>query len=207
MRTERGLDRLVNFSDATVAIAITLLVLPSLDFAGDAVREGLGPFLAEHWPVFFAFVLSFAVIGNLWTVHHQLFEYIGGYDPPLVWLNLLWMLSIVVIPLATSMIAAGTATRGVSGFYIATMFVSSCSLLAIRYRTSLRPELQRDGADEDLKLAESFVPTAILFVAMLLAILVPAAGVYGLCLLFASGPIEGAIGRRKVSRREARGAS
>src|SRR5690606_41668180 len=32
-RTERGLDRLVAFSDGVVAIAITLLVLPLLDVA------------------------------------------------------------------------------------------------------------------------------------------------------------------------------
>ena len=32
-RTERGLDRLVNFSDATVAIAITVLLLPLVDIA------------------------------------------------------------------------------------------------------------------------------------------------------------------------------
>lgn len=32
-RTERGLDRVVNFSDATVAIAITILVLPLVELA------------------------------------------------------------------------------------------------------------------------------------------------------------------------------
>ena len=35
VRTERGFDRIVNFSDATVAIAMTLLVLPLVELGGD----------------------------------------------------------------------------------------------------------------------------------------------------------------------------
>ena len=50
-RTDRGLDRLVNFSDATVAIAITILILPLVDLAGELTTgEGAGDLLREHWP-------------------------------------------------------------------------------------------------------------------------------------------------------------
>jgi uncharacterized membrane protein len=46
MRTERGLDRLVTFLDAVVAIAITLLVLPLVELLGEGHDEDLGRLLA-----------------------------------------------------------------------------------------------------------------------------------------------------------------
>src|SRR5918998_5814172 len=75
VRTDRGLDRLVTFLDAVVAIAITLLVLPLVDVLPD---EGgtvpLGDLLAEEARRFVTFLLSFAVIAQLWLVHHRLVE-------------------------------------------------------------------------------------------------------------------------------------
>ena len=59
IRTERGLDRLVNFSDATVAIAITLLILPLVDQASKLGGKSFGDFLAENGWEIFAFVISF----------------------------------------------------------------------------------------------------------------------------------------------------
>jgi hypothetical protein len=73
MRTDRGLDRLVNFSDATVAIAITLLLLPLVDIADEIRRESLGDLLADHVGTLIAFFVSFVVISRLWLSHHRLF--------------------------------------------------------------------------------------------------------------------------------------
>ncbi|MBD0324039.1 MAG: DUF1211 domain-containing protein, partial [Aldersonia sp.] len=64
--TQRGLDRLVNFSDATVAIAVTVLVLPLTDLAGQGNR-GVVDILADHGSVIGAFLVSFSVIAVLWT--------------------------------------------------------------------------------------------------------------------------------------------
>ena len=57
IRTERGLDRLVNFSDATVAIAITLLILPLVDAASRIGSQSFADFKrdpAAHFKAFFA---------------------------------------------------------------------------------------------------------------------------------------------------------
>src|SRR3712207_2209345 len=73
VRTDRGLDRLVTFLDAVVAIAITLLVLPLVDVIPDEGRDvDLGALLADEAGRFGAFALSFAVIAQLWLVHHRI---------------------------------------------------------------------------------------------------------------------------------------
>jgi hypothetical protein len=56
LHTKRGLDRLVNFTDVAVAIAITLLILPSVDFAAEISRS------------------------SLWLVRHRLFELVADSD-------------------------------------------------------------------------------------------------------------------------------
>ena len=79
LRTPRGLDRLVKFSDATVAIAITLLILPLVDFAGDIAHESLGKVLTTHSGAIISFAVTFAVIGRFWFAHHRIFERVGNY--------------------------------------------------------------------------------------------------------------------------------
>ena len=65
VHTERGFDRLVNFSDAVVAIAITLLILPLVDTAATVGTESAGKLVVQNGYKLFVFVLSFAVIGQI----------------------------------------------------------------------------------------------------------------------------------------------
>ena len=94
-RTERGLDRLVNFSDATVAIAITILLLPLVDVAVEIEKESLGELLSSNIGTIIAFAATFAVIARLWTAHHRIFEAATDYDNGAIWINFLWLASIV----------------------------------------------------------------------------------------------------------------
>jgi len=102
-----GLERLVFFSDAVFAIAITLLVLdlkvPALP--GDASARAIGDALVADAPSFFAFALSFAVIGLYWLAHWRKFQLIVRANQTLLVINLALLGSVVFIPFPTSLIA------------------------------------------------------------------------------------------------------
>jgi uncharacterized membrane protein len=95
--------RVVAFSDGVIAIAITLLVL-TLDVP-DVVNGDLAEALGDQWRQYLAFVLSFALIGRFWIVHHRAFTLLERFDGTLMVLNLCFLALIVVMPFATTLVA------------------------------------------------------------------------------------------------------
>lgn len=78
MKFDTGTDRMEIFSDAVIAIAITLLVL---DIKVPHSRDGqLVHDLLQRWPSYVAYGLSFATIGIMWVSHHSMFERIHRTD-------------------------------------------------------------------------------------------------------------------------------
>jgi uncharacterized membrane protein len=131
-RDQRSLDRLVNFSDAVFAIAITRLALdvrlPNIDSV--AARPPLAPQLVVLAPSLFAFTLSFVVIGGYWVAHHRLFKFVERYDTRLLWLNLLTLFCIALLPFPTQVIAKyGDTVLGVE-IYAGAMTLTGLSVLA-----------------------------------------------------------------------------
>jgi uncharacterized membrane protein len=101
--------RLEAFSDGVFAVAITLLAL-NLVVPGPG-HGPLGSQLASRWPVFAAYVVSFATIGIIWVNHHALLRNISEIDRTLLFVNLLLLLCVVTIPFATTTMA-DYLTRG-----------------------------------------------------------------------------------------------
>jgi uncharacterized membrane protein len=196
VRTERGLDRLVTFLDAVVAIAITLLVLPLIDVLGAAGDQELGTLLGDHLPQFGSFTLSFVVIGRLWLAHHELVERVGGYDRSFLLVNLVWALTIVVLPFSTQVIAVYSTQRLSVGLYIGTIAVSTACLSALSLLVHRRPALRRDGgAADDRSPLVSVVTTGLVVVALVLGVAVPAVNFYALLLLLLTGPLVQVMAR------------
>ncbi len=105
LKKEFQLERLILFSDAVFAIAITLLVIelkvPEIEKA--ELTEGkLLQALAHMLPKFFGFIISFMFIGIYWTVHHRLFGYVINYTPKLLRLNLLFLFAVALMPFSTA---------------------------------------------------------------------------------------------------------
>lgn len=93
-------NRIEAFSDAVMAVAITLL---ALDLKVDR-REGvpLATQLREQWPSFAAFAVSFFIIGAIWISHHELFRKATGANVGVLVANLLLLLFVTAIPFTTA---------------------------------------------------------------------------------------------------------
>jgi uncharacterized membrane protein len=103
-----GLERIVFFSDAVMAIAITLLAIdirvPEIDPSVAAVE--LPRQLAAITPNLLTFFISFIVIGIYWISHHRYFNYIQRYDTRLMLLNLMFLFFIACMPFVASLLGS-----------------------------------------------------------------------------------------------------
>ena len=98
------IDRIALFSDAVFAIAITLLIIeikvPNVTIP--ATDEKILEKLLEMIPEFIGLLVSFMVIGLYWLVHHRMFGYVVHYNRKLLWNNLIFLLSIVIMPFSSA---------------------------------------------------------------------------------------------------------
>lgn len=112
-RPDHALERLIFFSDAVFAIAITLLVIeihvPHLPYRatdGDYLHA-----LLDLVPSLFGFFVSFAVIGAFWSVHHRAFSLAAHHSQPLVRANLALLCAVVFMPFSTAFLGANIGAR------------------------------------------------------------------------------------------------
>jgi uncharacterized membrane protein len=116
--TERDPARLVFFSDAVIAIAVTLLVL---EIRPPQDTRHLFHGLAMLWPSYLSYALTFLLIGQIWANHHVMFDHIRVADRMVLFLNTLLLMDIAFLPFAASVLAgafrAGQGQRSAVVFY------------------------------------------------------------------------------------------
>jgi uncharacterized membrane protein len=88
--------RLEAFSDAVIAILITIMVL-ELKAPLGASWEALRPLL----PVFLTYVLSYIYLGIYWNNHHHLLQAASGINGKILWANLHLMFWLSLVPFTT----------------------------------------------------------------------------------------------------------
>jgi len=132
-----GLERLIFFSDAVFAIAITLLALdirlPTPE--GTLSDAALGRELLIIWPKYLSYVISFLVIGLFWIGHHRKFRYIQHYDRYLIMLNLLFLMSVAFVPFPTSLISE-YGNRTATIFYAISITLAGLLLMCLWWYAS-----------------------------------------------------------------------
>jgi uncharacterized membrane protein len=138
----RAVDRLVFFSDAVIAIIITLMVLevrlPALpEHASEAeVRDAL----IALGPKYVAVLLSFLVIGLFWTPHHRRFNWVRRIDGLLVWCNLIYLLVLASVPFATGLVAEHPGPTSTI-VYACVLATSSLVAAVLWWHVKHRPEI------------------------------------------------------------------
>jgi uncharacterized membrane protein len=100
-------ERVIFFSDAVVAIAITLLALGLPLPHGSTLSSNRSVLrsMLQDGNAYLTFLISFAVIGTQWRVHHRLFMYVARLDRRLITVNMVWLLMIVLMPFATRVLS------------------------------------------------------------------------------------------------------
>lgn len=132
------LERLVFFSDAVFAIAITLLVLEIKipELPSDASEGQIGQALVHVIPKMVGFVVSFLVVGAYWEAHHRTFALVERIDRGLVWRNLVLLLTVSFIPFPTAVFSEHPARALPLRFYAASLAaVGICTFLVWRHAT------------------------------------------------------------------------
>lgn len=185
-------ERLKAFTDAVVAIAMTLLILPLMESIGEMAAEGAdaGQWLDENVGPLISFTLSFVVIANFWMGHHRLFDTVDRVTNALVLLTVAWMFTIVWLPVATAMIGQMPDDPVQKSLYIGSMLVTAVVNLGTRVYVFRHPELHGIAAVRLRRGMLADLSTITLFAAALVvAILVPAIGYFAMFLLFLTSPL------------------
>jgi uncharacterized membrane protein len=99
------------FSDGVIAVAITLLAL-NLAVEGPGHHLSLAQQLADRWPTFVAYLISFFTVGIIWVNHHALVQDFTRVDRTALFINLGLLLFVVAIPFGTALMASYLTVGG-----------------------------------------------------------------------------------------------
>ena len=138
-----GAGRLEAFSDAVMAVIITLLAFelaPPKDVTPTAIREAL--------PGLFIYVLSFLFIAIYWNNHHHLLRATDRISAGAMWANMLLLFCLSLIPVSAEWM------RGAYQHFDASLPVAFFGMVglaaALAYTWLVRALIRANGRDSSL---------------------------------------------------------
>ena len=138
-------SRLEAFSDGVIAIAITLLVL-EIHVPETGGPDSLGHQLADQWPSYAAYLVSFVTIGIIWVNHHAMVSRLRKTNHTVLILNLFLLMSIAILPFTTDLVAE--YLRESDGQHLAAAIYSgSLLLMGLAFYAMQRYTLDGEGGD------------------------------------------------------------
>jgi len=156
--------RMEAFSDGVFAIAITLLVLDLV--VPEANERHVGHALLHEWPIYLAYLVSFASIGNAWLGHSAITEFLDHADSLLFRINLLLLFFVSLLPFPTHMLANflnnPNSERVAVTIYGINLFAISGLISVIWHYAHGEGLIKGDVDDEELRVVSSKVDPSLL---------------------------------------------
>ncbi len=180
----RSVDRLINFSDAVVAVAITLLALPLVDIGAPKAGQRVWDVLSANAGQIYSFAFTFLVVIVMWLAHNRILNPLRHLDPVIVWLNTFWLLLIVLLPWISSMYGESEVfgAHGAGGTaMVYWLLLAAISLLGtgMAWRMRRRTDLSESAAPTSTRLLARGPILAGYFVVIAVAsVLTPALSVW-----------------------------
>ena len=164
-------ERLRAFTDAVLAIIMTILVL-EIGVPADLDDQSFREAVEETGPELMAWVISFLIVGMYWVWHRDLFNKVRYVNRDVVWLNLLFLLPASLIPFGASVLGAYHDEPIALHLYGAVMIVTVLFRSALYAYVMRRPELLWDPPTVHERRVGGFlaaVPIVVYLLAMAVA--------------------------------------
>ncbi len=180
-------SRMEALTDGIFAIAMTLLVLELKvpDLPRSASVSELLQNIGHEAPAFFSFFVSFLYCGLLWIMHHLAMHFIRHLQIALVWLNLLFLMSISVMPFSCGLLGHFLRNRAAQEIYFGNMFVAA-ALLAVQWLVARKKKLISENEPLKAQLMGqqiSFFPIALGAALLAVHFITPQAGFYAMAIV------------------------
>ena len=194
-------DRVLFFSDAVFAIAITLLVV---DIRVPIVAGGTidsASKLHAAVPEIRSFAISFAVIGLFWLGHHGMFGHITVLNRNLMLLNLLFLATAAFLPYPTALFSAASDQVTATVFYASCVAAAGLAEAAIWIYAITARNLMRGRIDPRVRryyLARLLPPPLVFALTIPVALVSPQTASY----LWLTIIVMGVVLRRTMSPEE-----
>jgi uncharacterized membrane protein len=155
--------RLETFSDGIFAIAATLLILDvTLSGQGTVAHQ-----LAQAWPSYAAYAISFATLGIVWVNHHTVFTQIDRVDRTFLFINVLFLMVVAFTPFPTRVLADNLReqSKAAALFYGLTYTAMAVCYGALWFYAARGRRLIAATADERLVsgISRSFRPGTLIY--------------------------------------------
>lgn len=167
-------NRIETFSDAVLAIIMTLLVL-GLHVPNVKAHANLQEYAIAMLPLlpkFASFVVSFVIIGIYWINHHYFFRHIDRTTVGFAWANNFLLFWLCLLPFPTEIIGAHPTDQFPIIIYAANLFFAALAFYIMRVYAHHKKLLKTGLSDNNSTLISPWQSIPALVVSILAIILV-----------------------------------
>lgn len=199
-------DRIIAFTDAAVAIALTLLVPPLMESVSSIAEVHESPrfadWFAENSGAVWAFALSFLLVAVYWVRHHAAMLTVRRFAGRMLTANFVWILAIVLAPVTSAVTMSFERDVWSVGVYLGDLAAIGLSLAWIEVEAMRNPEAEAPSDAQWSRLGASIASVLALVVCFVLVTWTPVGwlGMFAMALSGVSPAPVTAVPRR-VARR------